>query len=78
VREFGKAQTGGGKGKGAVVSKAPAFSEVCEQAKVLLDQGETILPSMMAKLIKFKLLQLKQKDLDRREEERKVMQSILY
>lgn len=45
---------------------------MCEQVKPLVDQGEPIPPSLMAKLLKFKLLHVKQKDLDRREEERKV------
>ena len=38
----------------------------------MVDQGEPIPPSLMAKLLKFKLLHVKQKDLDRREEEKKV------
>lgn len=37
-----------------------------------MDQGEPIPPSLMAKLLKFKLLHVKQKDLERREEEKKV------
>ncbi|EDO27342.1 predicted protein, partial [Nematostella vectensis] len=71
AREYGKPQTGGGKGKGAASSKPPPFHEVCEPVKALVDQGEPIPPALMAKLLKFKLLHIKQKDFDRREEERK-------
>lgn len=72
VKEFGKGTTTGGKGKGAASAKPPQFHEVCEQVKPLMDQSEPIPPSLMAKLLKFKLLHVKQKDLERREEERKV------
>ncbi|XP_078373230.1 sperm-associated antigen 17-like isoform X2 [Oculina patagonica] len=71
VKEFGKGPAPGGKGKGAASAKPPQFYEVCEQVKPLVDQGESIPPSLMAKLLKFKLLHVKQKDLDRREDERK-------
>ena len=73
VKEFGKGPAPGGKGKGAASAKPPQFFEVCEQVKPLVDQSEPIPPSLMAKLIKFKLLYIKQKDLNRREEERKVL-----
>ena len=73
VKEFGKGPAPGGKGKGAASAKPPQFYEVCEQVKPLVDQSEPVPPSVMAKLIKFKLLHIKQKDLDRREEERKVL-----
>ena len=72
VKEFGKGATAGGKGKGAASAKPPQFHEVCEQVKPLVDQGEPVPPSLMAKLLKFKLLHVKQKDLERREEEKKV------
>lgn len=76
VKEFGKGPAPGGKGKGAASAKPPQFYEVCEQVKPLVDQGESIPPSLMAKLLKFKLLHVKQKDLDRREDERKVLLNI--
>ena len=60
------------KGKGAASAKPPQFHEVCEQVKALVDQGEPIPPSLMAKLLKFRLLHVKQRDLERREEEKKV------
>ena len=73
VKEYGKGTTtGGGKGKGAAATKPPPFHEICEQVKLQMDQGETISSTMMAKLLKFKLLHVKQKDFERREEERKV------
>ena len=72
VKEFSKPAATGGKGKGAASAKPPQFHEVCEQVKPLVDQGEPIPPSLMAKLLKFKLLHVKQKDLERREEEKKV------
>lgn len=72
VKEFAKGASTGGKSKGASSGKPPPFFEVCEQIKPLVDHGEPIPPLLMAKLLKFKLLHIKQKDLERREEERKV------
>ena len=72
VKEFSKPAATGGKGKGAASAKPPQFHEVCEQVKPLVDQGEPIPPSLMAKLLKFRLLHVKQRDLERREEEKKV------
>ena len=73
MKDFAKpAPTGGGKGKGAAAVKPPAFHEICEQVKGQMDQGEVVSASMMAKLLKFKLLHIKQKDFERREEEKKV------
>ncbi|KAK2570951.1 Sperm-associated antigen 17 [Acropora cervicornis] len=71
VKEFAKGASTGGKSKGASSGKPPPFFEVCEQIKPLVDHGEPIPPLLMAKLLKFKLLHIKQKDLERREEERK-------
>ena len=51
----------------------PAFSEICEVAKNHLDQGETIPLPLLAKLLKWKLLGVKQKDIKRREDEQKVI-----
>jgi hypothetical protein len=41
--------------------------------KPFIDQGEDIPPILLAKLLKFKLLLLKNKDNERREEEKKVI-----
>ena len=72
MKDFAKAiATGGGKGKAAV--KLPEFVEICEQVKPFIDQGEDIPPILLAKLLKFKLLLLKNKDNERREEEKKVI-----
>lgn len=63
-------QNKGGKGKPSG-GKQHRFSEVCDQVKKVLEQNETISPQLLAKLIKFKLLTIKSKDLDRREQENK-------
>ena len=61
------------KGKVPVGGKTPQYVEICDQVKNLMDQGETISPQLLSKLIKFKLLMIKNKDLDRREEDKKVV-----
>ncbi|KAM4536985.1 sperm-associated antigen 17 [Odontesthes bonariensis] len=47
----------------------PMFYEVTEQAKVLLDAGKEIPCDLMAKIVKFQLLQIKSSDQHRREAE---------
>lgn len=47
----------------------PMFSEVTEPAKVLLDTEEEIPCDLLAKLVKFQLLQIKSNDLQRRRAE---------
>ncbi|XP_033635929.1 sperm-associated antigen 17-like [Asterias rubens] len=48
------------------------FSEICEAVKPHLDNNEDIPLPLLAKLLKWKLLAIKQKDLKRREDEKKV------
>ena len=58
-----------GKGK---ASKPPPFVEIVDSIKSVVDQGEDLPPNLLAKLLKFKMLMIKQKELDKREEQRKV------
>ena len=61
-----------GKAGKVKVSKPPQFVEIVDSIKMLMDQGDAIAPATLAKLLKFKLLMIKQKDHEKREEERKV------
>jgi len=61
-----------GNPKGKKAKETPQHYEVCEPCKEYLDKGEDIPIPLLAKLVKFKLLDAKQKDLRRRENEKKV------
>jgi len=72
VNELGGAAVGGGgKGGGKQPAKgkdssAPAFSEVCEACKIYLDAEVEIPLALMARLIKFRLLIIKDTDVKNR------------
>ena len=67
-----------GKGGKVKTSKPPPFVEIVDSIKTLIEQGDDIPPTLLAKLIKFKMLMIKQKDIERREDERKVNCHIKY
>ncbi|XP_071955355.1 sperm-associated antigen 17-like [Antedon mediterranea] len=60
-----------GSSKSKKTKDTPLFSEICEVAKVHLDQGDEIPIQLLSKLLKWKLLAIKQKDEKRREDEKK-------
>lgn len=61
-----------GNAKAKKPKEVPLFVEVCEACKEFVDKNEEIPLPLLAKLIKFKLLEVKDKDLKRRERELKV------
>ena len=78
AKEIAGQLKGGGKGKGAQGNPKPLYGEICEQVKILSDQGNNIPITTLAKLIKFKLISLKTKEKERNENEKKVSLIILF
>ena len=66
-----------GNPKGKKPKEIPLHSEICEPVKAYLDVGEDVPLPLLARLLKFKLLDTKLKDVRRRDSERKVSLSFI-
>ena len=60
-----------GNPKNKKAKEVPQFSDICEPCKTYLDNEEEIPLPLLARLVKFRLLDIKNKDLKRREAEKK-------